>query len=74
MKKGQQIFQGKVALCLAVAGGALAAQAPALTRRRSSQPLCSSSAPPRTDVIASTADKQRPWHAHCLTHEHVCLY
>ncbi len=26
------------------------------------------------DVIAATGDKQRPWHAHCLTHEHVCLF
>jgi hypothetical protein len=27
-----------------------------------------------SDVVASTGDKQHPWHAHCLTHEHVCLY
>ncbi len=26
------------------------------------------------DVVASTGDKQHPWHAHCLTHEHVCLF
>jgi uncharacterized caspase-like protein len=67
---------GRVSYDAAAAGGRNSAFTAALLRHLTSEGTHVDSVFIRTtaDVIAATGDKQRPWHAHCLTHEHVCLF